>query len=245
MSDLLITLCARGGSKGIPGKNIRELGGQPLILYTLNIAREFSLRIPAHISLSTDNPGIRRIAMENGLATDYTRPRELATDTAGKIDAIHDLLLYEERRRRCRFEYILDLDITAPLRTTADLAEAFGLLRADPQALNIFSVNKAHRNPYFNQVEPDGGGYFRLVRSTREPIKSRQTAPPVYDLNASFYFYRRSFFDSGFANAYTDRSLIYLMPHICFDLDEPIDFEFLDFLISRGKIDFHFGARSS
>lgn len=237
---LLITICARGGSKGIPSKNIKEIGGLPLIAYSIKIAQKFSLTIPAVIALSSDDPKIIEIAKLFGLSTEYKRPEQLATDTAGKIDTIKDLLLYTEKENKLIFDFVLDLDVTSPLRTLEDLETAFRCLMEDPDALNLFSVNKAHRNPYFNMVEPGDDGYYHLVKYPEKPILSRQTAPKVYDLNASFYFYRRSFFDLGFANAYTPKSLIYEMPHICFDLDNVIDFEFLTYLIDNKKLDFEF-----
>lgn len=236
--SLLITICARGGSKGIPGKNIRNIGGKPLIAYSIYTAKEFAKKHSALIELSSDDEQIIETAARFGLETSYKRPAEHATDTAGKIDTIRDLVLYAEKKNNTKFTHILDLDVTAPLRTVNDLDLAFASLQNDPKALNLFSVNKAHRNPYFNMVEKGSDGYYHLVKTPDKPILSRQTAPKAYDLNASFYFYRREFFDLGYKNAYTERSLIYEMPHICFDLDEPIDFDFLSYLIDNEKLGF-------
>jgi CMP-N-acetylneuraminic acid synthetase len=240
MNNLLITICARGGSKGIPNKNRRSINDIPLIAYTINIALKLAKSKSAHVALSTDCDDIKKIAAGWGLMTDYTRPSELSADTTGKIDTIRDLVLFEENRSNKRFDYIMDLDVTAPLRTIDDLLGAYNMLLADENALNIFSVSKPHRNPYFNVVEKDENGYFKLVKVPEKPVKSRQTAPKVYDLNASFYIYRRNFFNLGFENAYTPRSLVYLVDHICFDLDEPIDFLFMEYLIVNDKLDFDF-----
>lgn len=234
---LLITICARGGSKGIPGKNIKELNGIPLIAYTIKIATEFALLNNGIVAISTDDDNILDTARAYGIQSNYTRPEYLATDTAGKIDTIKDLVLYEENKCDVRFEYVLDLDITSPLRTLEDLKEAFNLLKADTTAINLFSVNNAARNPYFNMVEQKDDGYYDLVKIAGD-IMSRQIAPKVYDLNASFYFYKRSFFDSGLKTVFTKKALIFLMPHLCFDLDHIIDFEFLDFLMRENKLEF-------
>lgn len=234
---VLITICARGGSKGIPGKNIKPLNGVPLIAYTIWVAQEFAKQHQADIAISTDDEAIKKVALEYGLSTTYERPAILATDTAGKIDTIVDLLRYEEQHRSVKYDYVLDLDVTSPLRTLEDLNNAYRTIDDDKEALNLFSVNPAARNPYFNMVEKKETGFYDLVR--REgAILSRQTAPKVYDLNASFYFYKRSFFDQGFRTVFSQKSLIYLMPHICFDLDHVIDFEFLDFLLGQKKLDF-------
>jgi len=234
--ELLITLCARGGSKGIPGKNIRLINNKPLIAYSIETALKFSNTQPATISLSTDDQKIKDIAASFGIVTDYTRPAEYATDSAGKTDAIYDLLKYEENRANRKFDYVLDLDVTSPLRTVDDLAAAFGILTEDEKALNLFSVNKASRNPYFNMVEANGNGYYGLVK--QGDFLTRQSAPPVYELNASFYFYRRNFFEAKVRSTINNRSLIYIVPHLCFDLDEPVDFEFMSYLIENNKLDF-------
>ena len=240
MEDLLITICARAGSKGIPSKNMKSIGNLPLIAYSINIAGRFAEMTSGHVALSTDSEKIKEIAAGHGLKTEYLRPEDLSTDTAGKIDTIKDVLLFEERRQGKKFDFILDLDITSPLRTIGDLEGAYDSIRKDADALNIFSVSKPHRNPYFNVVEKAEDGYYRLVKTPERPVKSRQTAPKVYDLNASFYIYRRKFFDMNFENAYTSRSLIYYVDHFCFDLDEPIDFLFMEYLIVNNKLDFDF-----
>ncbi len=233
----LITICARGGSKGIPGKNIKILNGIPLLGYTINVAKQFADIFESDIAISTDDAEIRAVANQYGILSNYYRPAVLASDTAGKIDTIADLLSYQEEEKSKTYDFILDLDVTSPLRTIQDLRIAYETLINDPNALNIFSVNHAARNPYFNMVEVKENGYYNIVKKG-ECIMSRQTAPAVYDLNASFYIYRREFFSKNFKTVFTDNSLIYLMPHICFDLDHVIDFDFLDFLLKNEKLDF-------
>jgi len=235
----LITICARGGSKGIPGKNIKLLARKPLIEYTLDIARQFKNNYKdADIALSTDSKEIINIALLSGLEVPYLRPEIFATDTAGKIGAIKDVLIFYEKINQIKYDYVLDLDITSPLRNLDDLSKAFQLLINDCDAFNIFSVSPANRNPYFNMVERRKDGYYQLPKKLAKHIVSRQSAPQVFDMNASFYFYRRIFFDKGLQSAITDKSLIYEVPHICFDLDHMIDFEFLSYLIEHNKIDF-------
>ena len=236
--NLLITICARGGSKGIPGKNIRTLNGQPLIGYTINCAKFFAKNFNADITLSTDDDEIKKVAASCGLSSDYTRSEFLATDSAGKMDTINDVLQYVEKKNNKQYDFILDLDVTSPLRTQADLMEAFDMLREDENAWNLFSVNPAGRNPYFNMVEQGENGYYGTIKKLPEGIFTRQAAPKVYDMNASFYFYRRSFFANNMKSAITDKSMIFVMPHICFDLDHPIDFEFMSYLLENNKLGF-------
>jgi CMP-N,N'-diacetyllegionaminic acid synthase len=236
--NILITICARGGSKGIPGKNIKLLNGKPLIEYTIISALKFAKIFNSKVALSSDDDSILSVCNSIGLQTNYRRPAELSTDTAGKIDTISDILLFEEKEKNIKYDYILDLDVTSPLRTQLDLIEAFEKLQNDANALNIFSVNIANKNPYFNMVERNEKGYFGL--SKKGDFLTRQSANEVFELNASFYFYRRDFFNNDNKKVINDRSLIYLMKHICFDLDHPIDFEFMNFLLVNNKIDFEF-----
>jgi CMP-N,N'-diacetyllegionaminic acid synthase len=238
--NILITICARGGSKGIPGKNIKAINGIPLIAYTIEIAKKFQKNYNATITLSTDDIEIKKVAEDFGLITNYERPSFLATDTAGKIDTINDVLLYEEKLGNIRFDYVLDMDVTSPLRTYEDIVNALKILINKPEAKNLFSVNPAARNPYFNMVEQNANGFYTLIKTNPDGnVMTRQTAPKVYELNASFYWYRGSFFESGEKSAITDKSLIYEMNHICFDLDHPVDFLFMEYLLQNNKLDFN------
>ena len=109
----------------------------------------------------------------------------------------------------------------------------------DKEMLTLFSVSEPNRNPYFNVVEQNKlTGYYRLVNKLDKPIQSRQNAPKVFDMNSSFYWYRRSFFDTEYTSPVTDNTGIYLMDHICFDLDHNIDFTFMEFLLKNDKLDF-------
>ena len=105
--------------------------------------------------------------------------------------------------------------------------------------LTLFSVSHPNRNPYFNVVEKnESTGYYELVKKLKEPIQSRQNAPIVFDMNSSFYWYKRSFFDTSFKSSITKNTGIYLIDHICFDLDHNNDFLFMEYLIKSNKLDF-------
>ncbi len=238
--NTLITICARGGSKGIPRKNIRDLAGKPVISYTVECAKKLCNRLDsAEIALSTDDEEIRTVVNQLGIYSDYHRPERLANDTVGKVEVIHHLLEYEEEKSGKPFDYIIDLDVSAPLRKVSEVLEAFEKIKSDPEALNIFSVNKADKNPYYNMVEKKSNGYFHLVKKPDKTVYSRQTVPAVYQMNASFYIYSRAFFQLGFKSPITDRSLIYEMNHISFDLDEPFDLELMNYMFENNKLDFN------
>jgi CMP-N,N'-diacetyllegionaminic acid synthase len=233
---ILITICGRGGSKGIPGKNIKKLNGVPLIAYSIHLAKQFALKYDADITISTDDVNIKDTAASFGITTNYIRSAVLATDEAGKIPTIYDVLIFEELSRKTRYDYILDLAICSPLRTLKDIEEAFTMINNDNSALNLFSVSIAKANPYFNLVEKNSNNYYSLIKKSQ--FLTRQSTPLVYELNGAFYFYKRSFFDLGLNTVMTDFSLIYLIKHITIDLDQPNDFEYLDYLIQNNKIDF-------
>ena len=233
--NILITICARGGSKGIPGKNIRALNGKPLIAYTIEIAKNFAVKHYADIALSTDSDEIKNTAAIFGLSTPYKRPEKLATDTAGKADAIADALHFMENEHSKTYDIIIDLDVTSPLRNIDDIENAYAHLLQNNKALNIFSVSPAKRNPYFNMVEENADGFFRTVKDGKL-FKSRQQAPKVYDMNASFYIFRRSFFTDNWRVSTTNASLAYIMPHICFDIDEPEDFIIMEILLQQNLV---------
>lgn len=233
---ILVTICGRGGSKGIPGKNIREINGKPLIAYSIGMAKKVQSIWNADLALSTDSQEIKDAAAPFGLTTTYTRPAEFATDKAGKIDVLRDILFYTEKENNTSYDFLLDLDITSPLRTLEDIQEAFAQLQNSAEALNIFSVSPANRNPYFNMVEKIESGFVKLVKDG-SMFKSRQEAPEVYDMNASFYIYRRNFFSDGYQGAITPKSLAYVMRHVCFDLDHPIDFTMMELLMKNNLLD--------
>lgn len=239
--SILVTICGRGGSKGVPGKNILPLGGKPLIGYSIKMAQRFIEAFgEGEIQLSTDSDEIKEVARGFGLNTDYTRQNYLAGDKVGKIDVIADAHRYAETKYHKNFEFVLDLDITSPIRTLADLTEAFEMLRSNPEALNIFSVNNASRNPYFNMVEEDSSGFVKLVKSLDSPLLTRQSAPNVYDMNASFYIFKRAFFTQKCKSALTPASLAYVMGHICFDIDHPQDYEIMECLVRNNIIEIEF-----
>jgi len=235
---ILITICARGGSKGIPGKNIKLLNGKPLIAYSIEIANKFSKIYNCDIVLSTDSISIKNVAAEYGLNSKYERPIELSLDETGKIETLKHVIRYQEKIASQDYDYIIDLDVTSPLRNVFDLESGLEILKRDQNALNLYSVSLANRNPYFNIVEKKNNGYFDVVN--KGLYFSRQQAPKVYDMNSSFYIYSKKFFQENQITTTTSNSLIYIMPHICFDLDHPLDFDFMEYLLTNKKLDFKF-----
>ncbi len=233
---ILLTIAARGGSKGVPDKNIRELGGLPLIAYTIRQAKQWGRA--AHIVCSTDSERIAQVARQYGAEVPFTRPAELAGDRAGKIGALRHALREMEARSGQRFPIVVDLDVTAPLRKVADIEGAYQLFLAQ-RPKTLFSVVPARKNPYFNMVEQKPGGYYDLVKKPDAAVLRRQDAAPVYDMNASIYFYDRDYLlDENNRSALSDRSLVWVMDEaLALDIDSEKDLQLLDHLLAKGVIE--------
>lgn len=235
--NILISVCARGGSKGIPGKNLKPLNGKPLIDYTLGFINELKGVIEFDLYFSTDDQKIKTHLLNEGYEVPNIRDKTLAMDHTPKIDVIRNVLLNAERLYGKTYEYVIDLDVTSPLRNQKDILEALSKLKKDDNALNIFSVSKSRKNPYFNMIEKKKDGYFKKV-ITKNNITGRQQAPEVYELNASFYILTNAFLKGDYIKMVTERSLIYEMPHICFDIDEPEDFKLMEAVLQNNLFQF-------
>ncbi len=234
---VLITICARGGSKGIKDKNIKPLLGKPLIYYTLKHGRIFSEHIDSDIIISSDSEKILNTVASMGFKTNYKRPDELGKDNVGKVAVIRHAWQFAESYYNTNYDYVLDLDVTSPIRRNIDLIEALKKINKHNEALNLFSVSPASKNPYFNMVEEDGNGFVKLVKNVKK-IKARQSAPKVYDMNASFYFFTREFMEGEYEITTTNKSVIYTLPYKCFDIDDPIDFKIMEFLLNEKLLGF-------
>lgn len=233
MDNLLITICARGGSKGVKGKNIRLLLGKPLIYYTIKQAKDWGKG--SRIIVSTDSEEIAEVAKEFGAEVPFIRPDDLATDTAGKVGVIRHALRSCEKYFKEKFDCAMDLDVTSPVRTAEDLENAYKLfLEKKPKTL--FSVVPAHRNPYFNMVEEDSEGKVHLCKKGN--FLRRQDAPKVYDMNASIYIYNRQFLiEERAESAISDNSIAYVMDELSrTDIDSELDFRFIEYLVKEGII---------
>ena len=205
-----------------------------MLAYTVQTAKRFSDKYDAEVILSTDSQEILNVGEACGLKTDYVRPDYLANDTCGKPDAIKDALMWAEKNHGKEFDFIVDLDVTSPIRTLEDVENCVRILEEHSEALTVFSVNPCARNPYFNMVEEKPDGYYNVVLGGR--YTTRQSAPKVYDMNASIYVYRRDALMCDNPRAVTSRSLVYVMDHICFDLDEPADYDYLAYLLDTDRI---------
>jgi CMP-N-acetylneuraminic acid synthetase len=225
---ILGTICARGGSKGVINKNIRDLVGKPLITYTIDYLKKWGKT--EKIVCSTDSEKIANIAKKYGAEIPLLRPAKLATDTSSKIDVLKHIVKFCEKQDGVKYDIIVDLDPTAPLRKKIFLEESFNkFLKSD--ANNLYSVTIARKNPYFNMVELDENGYAHLSKQTS--VIRRQDAKPVFEMNASIYIYKRDFLLNT-NSVHSNKTIIYEMPEISsIDIDNEIDFLFTEFLLKN------------
>jgi CMP-N-acetylneuraminic acid synthetase len=231
----LITICARAGSKGLKGKNIRSLLGIPLIAHSIKQAREWGKA--KKIVVSTDSPEIAAIARRYGAAVPFLRPKALAGDTSAKLPAIRHAFKTCEELYGIKYDFVVDLDPTAPLRTKKDLDNCYKMF-VSKRPKSLFSVVRSRKNPYFNMVEKQPGGWVKLCKKLPNGAVRRQDAPRVYDLNASIYFLsRKLLLAEDQKSVITDRSLIYVMEdYAAFDIDCERDFVFVEYLAKKGFV---------
>jgi CMP-N-acetylneuraminic acid synthetase len=232
-TEILVTVCARGGSKGLPAKNIRPFFGKPLIAHSIGQAKEWGRG--SRIVVSTDSEEIAQAAREAGAEVPFVRPPEMANDTAGKMPVLTHALRECERQFGKKFDCVLDLDPTAPIRTPEDMDRAMELfLKRRPDA--CFSVVKARKNPYFNMIERSPEGYAVLCKPPAGKVMSRQAAPEVWDMNASIYVFSREFLLREPANLWAGRCDFFEMDaSSAFDIDQERDFVVVEALMRWKK----------
>lgn len=230
---ILCVIGARGGSQGLPGKNVRPLLGKPLIAWSISQA----LATPEidRVVVSTDSEAIAEAARAAGAEVPFLRPDDLSGPSIGKFQVWQQALKACEEHYGETFECLVDLDCTNPLRDADDISAAIAQWRAGRErgVDAVFSVCEARKNPYFNLVEPDDTGALRMSKSLGATVVARQAAPPVFEHVASLYVLapdhlrRANHLLDGHAEGYD------IGQHKSFDVDSEFDFEIIDYLMRR------------
>jgi CMP-N-acetylneuraminic acid synthetase len=212
---------ARGGSKGVPGKNIKLLDGKPLIAHSIDVARACS-GIETVI-VSTDDTAIAATSRKHGAEVPFLRPSELATDTSPEWLAWRHAIEWV-RKDRGNFDVFLSLPPTSPFRNVHDIESCILALTEDPIADIAITVKDADRSPYFNMVALDEQGYASLVIKPEASVTRRQDSPAVYDITTVAYAARPSFILT--ANGIFDGRIktTKVPPERALDIDTPYDF---------------------
>ncbi len=225
---ILFTICARKGSKGLKNKNISEFLGQPICYYTLSaydLFKKENGNLDCDLAVNTDSEElIKQINKTNHKYTHIKRTPELAGDTTGKVDVIIDT--YKKMNKE--YDYVIDLDLTSPLRTSKDIKGTLEALLNNKEADLSFSVTTSRRSPYFNQVKKQENGYYTPIEYTG--ATARQQVPKVYDMNASIYVYKPEFLLKG-VKIFDGRCCAYEMKDTAIlDIDNPEDKELMEIL---------------
>ncbi len=228
----LCTICARGGSKGVKGKNLRILQGKPLIAHS--ILRALESKLFDAVAVSSDSEEILEAARQFGAHVLVRRPDEMATDTAPKVPVIYHCMAEAERMLGATFEVLVDLDATSPLRLADDIVGAVSLLE-ETGVSNVITGTPARRSPYFNLVELNPQGYVQLSKPLPDAIVRRQDSPRCFDMNASIYVWRREAFVAEPKIFYTDTRLFEMPEERSQDIDSELDFEIVRLLMARRK----------
>lgn len=221
----LVVIPARGGSKGLPGKNIKKLNGKPLIQYTIEAARE--VFNDEHIYVSTDDKEIIRVVNQAGLKVPFIRPAELATDDAGTYEVLLHALAFAKQENYFPDVVIL-LQPTSPFRTGQQIKEA--LSKYQPDFDMIVSVKETKSNPYYVLFEEDEKGF--LKKSKDSAIIRRQDAPKVWEYNGAIYVINPESLLSTPLNQFLTIKK-YVMDEISsHDIDTIYDWKLAEFLIN-------------
>lgn len=226
----ICTICARGGSKGVSNKNARIVGGRPLLAHTVGHAINSGLF--DCVAFSSDSPEYLRLAGEAGATQLIDRPAELATDTAGKIPVIRHCVEQAEALTGRKFDLIVDLDCTSPLRFVADIVACVELIRGGT-AGNVITAAPARRSPYFNLVERLPDGRIDLAKRPPAPILRRQDAPDCFDMNASIYAWTRAALFDREGLFHPDTALHVMPEERSIDIDSELDFEIVSRLLEK------------
>lgn len=227
---ILVIIPARGGSKGIPHKNIKPLNGKPLIHYTIDEARE--IVGDDDICVSTDAPEIIKCVEDYGLKVPFVRPEELATDTAGTYEVLlHALSFYEIQGRH--YDVVLLLQNTSPFRKAEQIKEALALYNDNVDM--VVSVKECAANPYYCVFEEGNNGYLHVCKGDGN-IFRRQDAPKVYEYNGAIYIMNAEKLKTTHMHKMQKR-VKYVMDDLSsFDLDTMWDWQMAESIINQKKI---------
>jgi len=229
--NVVAIISARGGSKGIPRKNVLPVAGKPLIAWTIEAALG-SAKL-SRLLVSTDDAEIAHVSREHGAQVPFLRPSELARDESPVIDAVEHALRWVERTEGQLPEYVLLLQPTSPLRTTADIDAAIDLAevrRADA----VLSVCEASPHPYLARRVTANGSLEDFIDLPSKPGR-RQDYPPAYVLNGAIYVNRVEALLAS-RNFQPPGAIAYVMPveRSC-DIDAPIDLQIAESILKNGS----------
>ena len=227
-------ICARGGSKGVPRKNLRRLGGKPLIAYAIETARQSALI--DRVVVSTDDAEIAAVARDCGADVPFLRPAELAADNSPEwLVWRHAVTALASDRSQRPLEILVSVPPTSPLRSPDDVDRCIRLL-LETDADVVFTMTEANRNPYFNMVGLDADGCAHMLMRSAVPLHRRQDAPAVYDMTTVAYAARASYIRKASTVLEGKVKAVVIPEERALDIDTLLDFEMAEWLITKRKV---------
>ena len=191
------------------------------------------LKLFDKIVVSTDSEEIKKIAKKYGAECWFSRPAELCKDDSAKITAIQHALRESEKKFNCKFDQVIDLDVTSPLRSVEDIRKAYNIFLKDGLD-NLITGTRSGRNPYFNMIEINDGK-IELSKKLKNAPTSRQNSPQVYDMNASIYIWSRDFLLKK-NSLFSGQLGFYEMPEErSIDIDSPLDWEIVEMIMEKKR----------
>jgi len=234
VDPLLCVIPARGGSKGLPGKNIRLLAGIPLIAHSIRCAKMCPQ--VARIIVSTDSEEIAAVARADSAEVPFMRPKELAQDRTPMLPVLQHALRAVEDSEKRAYAALLLLDPTSPGRLPGDVAKAIQLLEADPGADGVVGVSQPEFNPYWHCMVEKNGYMSPLIPGADRFVR-RQDVPSVFRINASLYLWRRDFLLSLEGSWMNGRNLMLEIPEArAIHIDDLGEFERANLMIREGLV---------
>lgn len=228
--QIVAAICARGGSKGVPRKNLRLLGGKPLIGRAVEQA--LACGVFDRVVASTDDPEMAQVARAFGAEVPFMRPAELAQDRTNKWDVFRHLVTELEAGSACRVGVIADLDTGAALRTLEDIQAAVRALLSSNAEVCVTAYEADH-NPYYNMVQLDSAGMARVCIRPEVPVANRQQAPVVYNLSPAIFAIRRDALWRHDHWSQCRMTLSVLPRERAVDIDTELDFRLVESLLAR------------
>lgn len=229
---ILFIIPARGGSKGIPGKNIKPMGGIPLINRSIDIARKFAE--DKDICVTTDSDEIIKVVEQHGMKVPFKRPDYLATDTASSHDVLIQALDFY-REKGIEYDWLVLLQPTTPFRKEEDLRKMLEMMNDDLDM--VVSVKEAETNPYYNCYAVNEQGYLqKFLKSNLSGYGRQQAKPAIYEKNGSVYVIKISSLRKQKINDFEKVHFYEMNKVYSIDLDEPLDWIFAEAVFNAGLV---------
>ena len=231
MRNYIVLICARGGSKGVPNKNIRPLLGSSLLERSIKIAKE--LKNISRIIVSTDSKKIADLATKTGAEVPFIRPKNLALDDSPEWLVWRHAIEFLNKEKE-RFDGLIVIPPTAPLRKSSDVERCVQYYE-DNKFEIIITVTDSYRNPYFNMVKIDKNGFTSTVIQNNNIIHRRQDSPKVYDMTTIAYVVNPNYVINNDGIFSGNVGSIKIPVERSLDIDTMYDFHLAKFILSKKK----------